>query len=451
MVVRNPRLRGAPASTPRPIPMSVRLRPALLASALLAAMSPLPAQTRLEDAAVDRYIKARTADPAVAKAREAQRKELEAKIDGFRKCAEPLGMAADAAGGGAKVGLAARMAIRAKCGATSEEAWQKELAKLDEGDGVDPAVEDRLLTYFTDSTQLDGRERRAAGKRRPELEALLKESIAAQADAARIMAAGRGGASADDDTRGEARAMANAAEGLLRGLGAGGGASLLGINGGWGYIDYLYAFTYGSGASLFETPYPEGGWTRWQLVDSAVADEAVQMERALLARLADGSEWWRTKSIISRPARGKDKATADTVVLEALLKAEGGLSRRVVRMRARLPGTGEAREMLPPAGSGVLGTELFPVRPTPESVAAATVGAELVAGVQARHVRFGAGDGGTLDWWLSDAVPGGWVKFVGREPGMAGLPGLAEKPASWSLVLVANGLGATSELGVVVR
>jgi hypothetical protein len=34
---------------------------------------------------------------------------------------------------------------------------------------------------------------------------------------------------------------------------------------------------------------------------------------------------------------------------------------------------------------------------------------------------------------------------------MAGLPGLAEKPASWSLVLVANGLGATSELGVVVR
>ena len=64
MVVRNPRLRGAPASTPRPIPMSIRLRPALLASALLAAMSPLPAQTRLDDAAVDRYIKARTADPA---------------------------------------------------------------------------------------------------------------------------------------------------------------------------------------------------------------------------------------------------------------------------------------------------------------------------------------------------------------------------------------------------
>lgn len=434
-----------------PIPMSFRPLSALLVSALLVSTAPAAAQTRLDDAAVDRYIKARTADPAVAKAREAQRKELEAKIEGFRKCAEPLGMAADAAGGGAKVGLAARMAVRAKCGATSDEAWQKELAKLDAGDGVDPAVEDRLLTYFTDSTQLDGRERRAAGKRRPELEALLKDALADQATAARVLAAERrgraGGAEDEDDDEGAA--VRAAAEGLLRGMGGGRGASLLGVNGGWGYIDYLYAFTYASGASLFETPYPEGAWTRWQLVDSSAAGETVQMERALLARLADGSEWWRTKAVISRAPAGKGRAAVDTVVLEALLAPE--MPRRVVRMRARLPGTGEAREMLPPEGSGLLGTQALPFRPTPESVAAATVGTEQVAGVPARRVRFGAGDGGVLEWWLSSAVPGGWVKFAGTEPAGAGLPGLSGKPATWTLLLVASGTGATSELGVVVR
>lgn len=435
--------------------MSLRSRAALLAGVLLAAAPPVAAQVRLDDAAVDRYIKARTADPAVAKAREAKRKELEGRIDGFRKCAEPLGMAADAAGGGAKVGLAARMAIRAKCGATSEEAWQKELATLDEGDGVDPAVEDRLLTYFTDSTQLDGRERRAAGKRRPELEALLKDALADQATADRVLATerrGRAGGAGDEDDD-EAAAVRAAAEGLLRGMGGGRGASLLGVNGGWGYIDYLYAFTYASGASLFETPYAEGAWTRWQLVDSAAAGETVQMERALLARLADGSEWWRTKAITSttrgRPGAPQGRPAVDTVVLEALLAP--GMPRRVVRMRARLPGTAEAREMLPPEGSGVLGTQALPSRPTSESLAAATVGTEQVAGVPARRVRFGAGDGGVLEWWLSDAVPGGWVKFVGTEPAAAGLPGLPGKPATWSLLLVASGTGAISELGVVVR
>ena len=58
-------------------------------------------------------------------------------------------------------------------------------------------------------------------------------------------------------------------------------------------------------------------------------------------------------------------------------------------------------------------------------------------------VRFGNG-GGTLDWWLTSAAPGGWVKFTGGANG-------GDKKDLYTMQMIAKGTGAKSELGIVIK
>jgi hypothetical protein len=87
----------------------------------------------------------------------------------------------------------------------------------------------------------------------------------------------------------------------------------------------------------------------------------------------------------------------------------------------------------------------FPYKPTKESIDGATVGIEDVktpaGSFKAKHVRFGQG-GGTLDWWLDETSVGGWVKFSALDN---------EKKPMYTMELVGKGLGAKSELGVVIK
>src|SRR5947207_14417100 len=96
-----------------------------------------------------------------------------------------------------------------------------------------------------------------------------------------------------------------------------------------------------------------------------------------------------------------------------------------------------------PPGMATVGTGGFiQSRPTQESLDGATVGTENVsvagAPVSAKHVKFGAG-GGNLEWWISDQVPGGWVKFSITN---------GDKTQGYVIEMAEKGTGAKSELGI---
>ncbi len=202
------------------------------------------------------------------------------------------------------------------------------------------------------------------------------------------------------------------------------------------YMNYLFTMAFHSGSYTFQgTEYEPGEWTRWRMTE---VDESEQpeLERAFLHRAQDGKEWWRVK-FISEGGEGRD-----SISVEAQFDPTTG---ELVRMRSRMPGDTEAQEM--PVEEGTFGY-VAPRRLTAESLEGATVGTASVrvpAGTySARHVRYGSGYG-TYEWWLSDQVPGGMVKYGTsyRDRETDGLD-----PHNWTVELIASGRGATSELGV---
>jgi hypothetical protein len=129
--------------------------------------------------------------------------------------------------------------------------------------------------------------------------------------------------------------------------------------------------------------------------------------------------------------------------VEALFDRETG---EFVRMRGKMPGDEEATEM--PVEEGTYGY-VQPRRLTQESMEGARVGVETVqvpaGSYRADHIRYGGTGSGTWDWWLSDQVPGGMVKY-GRSFDEQDPEG--PDPYNWTLELLDSGRGAQSELGV---
>lgn len=204
------------------------------------------------------------------------------------------------------------------------------------------------------------------------------------------------------------------------------------------YMNYLFTMAFNSGSYTFEgTDYAVGEWTRWRLMDSQAEGEPDEMERAFLNRRDDGKEWWRVK-YISDTGEGRDSIT-----VEALYDPDTG---EFVRMRGKMPGETEAKEM--PVEEGTYGyTE--PRRLTEESLEGAVVGTETVrvpaGSFTTRHVRYGGMGGGTYDWWMNDDVPGGMVKYS-RSYQSQDTDG--PDPYNWVVELMASGTGARSQLGV---
>lgn len=205
------------------------------------------------------------------------------------------------------------------------------------------------------------------------------------------------------------------------------------------YVNYMLATAFHSGSYTFAgAEYEPGEWTRWRMVSSEDEGRPPEMERAFLARTADGGEWWRVKYVVD------DGESVDSMVVEVLFDRASG---DVRRMRGKMPGEAEAKEM--PVESGMY-VYVEPTELTEESVQGATVGTEQVqvpAGTfQARHVRYGGMSGATLDWWLSDEVPGDLVRYSRSTAG-----GGAEGPdmQNYTLELLRHGTGARSELGVM--
>ena len=355
-----------------------------------------------------------------------QLKSLDDRIKAFRDCKKTFEIAQGVTDG--KLNFAMRIAMRAKCGASDDDGFQKDREKLAQAPIEAGAkaggfktrdyqdLKSRITSYF-------GGDRN--GFTKPGLDLLdAREGDLSKALGLTMVHVRSGGSSSM-------------------------GAHMPGMwttDYAWVYIAQLFALQYASGASMFEQPYKPGEWTQWKISESGSPDQSQSMERAFLAMQADSSEWWRLKTLTPYKDNGKDMV--DTVIIEALYKPTSAYTKELVRVRAKLPGNKDPQELLVPAGMGMINYNgFFGTKPSKESIDGATIGTEKVdskAGTfSARHVRFGNG-GGTLDWWLTPDAPGGWVKFTGGANG-------GDKKDLYTMELVGKGSGAKSELGIVIK
>lgn len=343
------------------------------------------------------------------------------KIAAFRKCYKDMQDAA-AAAGKSLGGITGRVAVRAKCGASNDEDMLKERNKLIEvpekvgaaAAGMkqrDYSMTKELATLYLDGGRsFDQGALTVLGKRAGELSAALGVALA--------QAQGNGGGG------GRTGAMMGGA-----------GMRVFTPDMTWAYVGYLWGLMYMSGATMFEKPYDPGQWTKWEIADAGQPDQKLALERAMIRRDPDKSEWWRIKTVQTNGQQ------TDTITLESQFKPldEQGTMMQVVRMRGRMPGDAEGKELMVPQQLSMLGaTSMFPFKPTAESLAGATVGTESVAGFSAKHVKFGAG-GGNMEWWLADNAPGGVVKVQFSGQG---------DDQKWTMNMTGSGEGAQSELGL---
>lgn len=366
------------------------------------------------------FIKGRQAEqPELDKVGD-QLDDLDKKIEEYRKCAELINETMS--------GLKAKVALKAKCGATSVDGFVKDRAKLlasPEKVGASAAGMDlRKYVKVKESVTmyLSGDRNFADG----ELKAFATHATALSNAMGMALAKASPGGNAGGGVSGR---IGNAIAGQMR---------MFTPDMTWAYVGYLWGIMYMSGATMFETSYQPGQWTRWEISDASQPDQKVVLERALLSREADKSEWWRIKTI------NTSAEATDTIILESQFKpldAEG-LSMQVVRMRGKLPGDTEGKELMVPQHLTMLSMSAFPMKPTRESIAGATVGTEGVKvggkSYSAKHVKFGA-SGGNMEWWLADNAPGTVVKvqYSGQDADQ-----------KWTMQMVDSGSGAKSELGV---
>jgi hypothetical protein len=403
----------------------MRSRAALLSLVVLCsavAFNPARAQAKVIDLTVDmldRWFTAHDKEKSESANVAPQLNEQNEKIKKFQQCKAAWEAAGEATG--KKLGgIAARIAIKAKCGVSDDAAFVKERQKI--MDGPENAAATAGGFKLADYRNL-----------RDKLQAYVG------GDHSGFTKAGL------DLLKSREKQLASAFGVSMTVAGAGGagmrGPAVWGADYAWIYIAQLFAIQYGTGATMFETDYKPGEWTRWKL--SSDSDDDVQTnERAFIGKPSDGGEWWRMKTISG------DKESSDTVSLEMLFKTESpdDVSQKLVRMRGKLPGNAEPQELIVPEQYGMWNMAgSMGRRPTKESIEGATIGVETVttpAGTfRAKHVRFGMG-GGTMDWWLDDTVVGGWVKFQMLDE---------NKKPRYTMELVAKGTGAKSELGVTIK
>jgi hypothetical protein len=420
-----------------PILSSVR-SPRLLAvvttacTILLCAAAPLRAQ-EITTESVDHFITGKKAEKPALQKVATQTKELDKKIADWRKCFNELREAGQVVGVNAS-GFRAKAIVRAKCGATDPDGWVEERGKLledpesigaraagmDEGDYRQ--FKERVISYLGGSRSFSVDALKALNARATDLSNVMDMALASAED--RGSSGGSGG--------GISGALGNA---MGRAVGA--QMRMYTPDMTWAYVTYLNGMLYMSGATMFETDYKAGEWTRWEIRDASQPDQHMVMERAMIRRDPDKSEWWRTKTI------SVDRERADTIILESQLKPldPDGMTQTVVRMRGKFPGDTAGKELMVPENMSTLSAQAFGRKPTKESIAGATIGTESITvankSYSANHVRFGSG-GGDMDWWLTDKVPGGLVRVSmanGGEP-------------RWTMSLVGTGTGAKSELGM---
>ncbi len=186
---------------------------------------------------------------------------------------------------------------------------------------------------------------------------------------------------------------------------------------------FNYAFNV-HGYWLGDRIYRPGEWTRWQV--AARSDkERHEMEKAFLMREADGKEWWRVAYV--------DKS--DGATFEAQFAA--GPS-DMLRLRGRFSEREQPTEF--PVTTGRVYQK--PQTVAGEKLKTAFVRKESItvpAGTfMCSYYVFSPSPSEVSEWWISDQVPGGIVKYLFRE-------GKGAQPAH-EMTLVKFGQNATTVL-----
>lgn len=186
-------------------------------------------------------------------------------------------------------------------------------------------------------------------------------------------------------------------------------------------VVFNYAFAPG-GLWISRQEYQPGEFTKFKMSDNGEESEVI-IEKAFLKKLENGNEWWR--------ASWKDGE--DTWIYEALLSpSESSL----LRLRAK---DAEGNEGEVPVTQQNIYME--PTELTEESIEGAKVGEETIStpvgSFNTDHIRYVAGGGGTLDWWLTPQVPGGVAKYQMVDE---------NEETAWIVTLVEKGDNATTIL-----
>jgi len=204
----------------------------------------------------------------------------------------------------------------------------------------------------------------------------------------------------------------------------------------------LQLLHYQGGYEMPIESYEEGEYTEWQ---GSGVSQGETFQRVLFSVREDGAEWWRYE------ARSRAMAGAEIVyTAEILLSAPERGDRRLLRMRVRYPGDETPSDVS--VGDGTSGRwrvesrQQLDGKRLEESVVGEQTLQTPSGAIETRHLRVGrTGGEGAMNWWLSEEVPGGVVKFNETVPGEDG--GARQR---YEFELVDYGEGRTSsELGVL--
>ena len=166
------------------------------------------------------------------------------------------------------------------------------------------------------------------------------------------------------------------------------------------YAEVILGYAFHSGMYWIDTQaYKERQWTKWRSVFEGEKEPST-MEKAYLKQRDEGKEWWKVKFY--------DASSDDVVILEGLFAQNRS---QLLRLRAKFPDQ-DAGEI--PVREGIVYSP--PSRLTEESLEGATVGTERItvpAGTfSVKHLQYkDIATGGRVDWYLSEKVPGGIVKY----------------------------------------
>jgi hypothetical protein len=187
-------------------------------------------------------------------------------------------------------------------------------------------------------------------------------------------------------------------------------------------IIFSYSFSVG-GFWLGTTPYQPGDWTKFEF--KSKEDPAITIEKAFLKKTDDGKEWWRVSWADNK----------ETWIYEALIGPDGQL----LRLRAK-DADGNEGEIPVTEGSGMIYAP--PTKLTKESIQGASKGKEDIttpAGTfNADHIVYmSTGGEGQVEFWITEKVPGGAVKYQITDK---------KEGAVWTCTLKEMGNNATTVL-----
>jgi hypothetical protein len=359
------------------------------ACSLLVLAAPLRAQ-EINAESIDRFIQGKNAEkPSIQKV-SAQVKELDKKIADWRKCYAELREAGQVVGMSPS-GFKAKALTRAKCGATDPDGWVEERGKLLE----DPESVGARVAKMDQGEYAQFKERVTAylGGDRNFADGSLKALNARATDLSNAMDMALAKADGSGGSRGGGGGGVGGMIGNALGNAVGAQMRMFTPDMTWAYVMYLNSILYMSGATMFETDYKAGEWTKWEIKDASQPDQHMVLERAMIRRDPDKSEWWRTKTISVTPQ------SADTIILETQLKPldADGMTQQVVRMRGKFPGDTAGKELMVPENMSTVSAQAWGRKPTKESIAGATVGAESIRVVRVQNTANGEDGKWTMD------------------------------------------------------